>query len=605
MKTPHRVGSVALLPASICVRDWYRHFRAGAVLLLSFVWLSPSPRAQWLTQSVLLQPGWNAVHFEVQPEPSACAQVFAGQPIESVWKWDRRFTTIQFTVDPETLLPENPDWLMWLPETNPRAFLSRLFAVEGNQAYLVKVAGNAAPFTLNLKGRVLLPRLEWYPHGLNLVGLPVHPNQPPTFTEFFRFTPEVDTTRSYDNELYRLDALGRGQRIVAPARDRVQPGLAYWVACARAPAHQSALHVTPPGAAVDFGTLLTQQDLRVRNTHPSASLTAWLRQRESERPPPNGSFPELAGPVPLSYLAKNASNQWVWSALPTAGLSRALAPGEEWAVRLGVRRREFAPFTAQGTNGAAYQSIIEVTDAGESLRIRVPVRAQNDAVLLGDPLEEHDDHEGLWVGQATVNMVNAPAYTGTNLLSTAAPLSFRLLVHVDGYGRANLLQQVVLAWDNTLTNAPHTNGTYALYAHERALPADAADASRISSAAFPVMPPVSLAGSLTNALTGTVTVRFDDPTNPFLHRYHPMHDNQDWDFRAYTNAVETRTITRALALTFSAVTNGSANPYYGMDTVSGNYQESLSGLRSQAIYFEGGFALQRLSRINQLQGLTP
>ncbi len=275
-------------------------------------------------------------------------------------------------------------------------------------------------------------------------------------------------------------------------------------------------------------------------------------------------------------------------------------------MRLGVRRRDFVPYTPQGANGAAYQSILEVIDAGESLLIRVPVTAQKPKGLLTpDPLEPHDENEGLWVGNVTVNRVNAPAYTGDQFLSASSPASFRLLVHVDGHGRANLLQQVVLAWDRTLTNAPHTNGTYALYAGERALPADATDVSRISSVAFPVMPPVALAGSFTNALSGTVTVRFDDPTNPFLHRYHPLHDNQDWDWQPYTNAVETRTITRDLALSFTAVTNAPANPYYGADNVSGAYRETLSGLRAQAIQTEGVFSLQRISRINTLRGMTP
>ncbi len=580
-----------------------RPFRFSIVLALGLGVCSG--RAQWLTQRVPLQPGWNAVQLQVQPEPGACAQVFAGLPVQSVWKWDRRFSTIEFVVDPATLLPESPDWLLWLPPSDPRSFLSRLFELQGGQSYLIKVASNAAPFTLAIKGRVILPRLDWYPHGLNLVGLPVHTNHPPTFTDFFRFTPEVDTSRSYANELYRLDSQGRGQRIVQPARDRMQPGVAYWIACARAPAYFSALHVTPSGGAVDFGTLLVRQELTVKNTHPTDTLTVWLRQRASESPPATAAVPELAGPVPLSYLSKNVSNQWVWADFPLAGLSRALAPGEAWPVRLGVRRSDFSPYTPLGTNGAAYQSILEVADAGESLMIRVPVVAQKHSTRLGDALEPHADNEGLWVGQVTVNQINAPAYTGTNLLSTPAPMSFRLLVHVDAYANARLLQQVVLAWDPTLNNAPHTNGTYALYADDRTLPANATDVSRISSAAFPPMPPVGLAGTFSNALAGTVTVRFDDPVNPFLHRYHPMHDNQNWDWQPYTNAVETRSITRNLVLTCNVVTNGSANPYYGTDRVSGTYQETLSGLRAQPIVMQGAFSLQRISQINQLTGTTP
>jgi hypothetical protein len=98
-----------------------------------------------------------------------------------------------------------------------------------------------------------------------------------------------------------------------------------------------------------------------------------------------------------------------------------------------------------------------------------------------------------------------------------------------------------------------------------------------------------------------VTVGFADPTNPFLHRYHPMHDNQDWNWQPYTNAVETLAITRSLSLTSDALTNGSANPYYGAGKISGIYRETLSGLRAQPIEMQGVFSLQRISQINTLQ----
>ena len=596
-------------------RQSYSLMKARVALLTCFVWLlfllvPMRCQAQWLTQQIQLVPGWNAVQLDLQPEPSGCAAVFSNLPIQSVWKWNRRFSTIQFTVDPATLLPESPDWLVWLPPSDPRSFLSRLLDVQGGQAYLIKVATNAAPFTMRIKGRVLLPKLNWYPHGLNLVGFPVHSNSPPTFSDFFRFTTEVDTTRNYANELYRLDSQGRGQRVVQPARDKLQPGVAYWIGCARAPAYQAPVHVKPEGASgLDFGTLLMRRDLSVKNTLPSGSVTVWMRQRPSESAPASSGFPELAGPVPLAYLAKSVSNQWVWSNFPTAGLSRTLAAGEEWTLRLGVRRDDFAAHTPNGTNGASYMSIVEVTDAAESLLIRVPVVARKQSALMGDSLPDHDESAGLWVGQVVVNQVNAPAYTGTNLLATPAPMPFRLLVHVDGNGQASLLQQVVLAWDQTLTNAPHTNGTYALFANEQALPTGATDVNRICSVAFPVMAPVpltgTLTGSLTNTLAGTVTVAFDDPTNPFLHRYHPMHDNLDWNWKPYTNAVETRAITRDLILTCNTITNVSANPYEGVDRVSGVYQETLSGLRAQPVILQGAFSLQRISQINQIIGTTP
>lgn len=578
------------------------------LLALFLLLLTPNALGQWLTQRVTLQPGWNAIHLEVKPEPGECAPVFADHPVQSVWKWNRRFSTIQFTVDPNTLLPEDPDWLVWLPPSDPRGFLSRLGALQGNQAYLIKVAPNATPFTLALKGRVIAPRIEWFPHSLNLVGFPVHPDRPPTFTDFFKFTPEIDTSKGYANELYRLNSQGVGQRIVQPARDRMQRGVAYWIGCAQAPARLSALQVTPSSPdGLDFGSLFTRKEYTVKNTHPTESRTIRLRQRGSEVPPLTGGFPELAGPVPLAYLSRNASNQWAWGEFPEAGLSHTLAAGGEWRLWLGVRRHEFAPYVPQGTNGATYQSVLEITDGAESLLLRVPVVARKPAAkgggLLsggtGEPAAHHED-EGLWVGSATLDQVDVPAYPGAGLQGTPAAASFRLLVHVDAYGQARLLQRVVLAWDPTLTDPPHTNGTYALYADDQAVPTAATDVKRIDSVAFPVMAPVGLTGSFSNALTGTVTVAFDAPTNPFLHRYHPMHDNKNWDFEAYTNAVETRTIERNLTLTFHAVTNTAANPYYGVDQFSGVYQETLTGLRAQPVLVQGAFSLQRISRINQL-----
>jgi hypothetical protein len=556
--------------------------------------------AQWLTQSVPLQPGWNAVHLEVKPEPGACDLLFANLPIESVWKWNRRFSAIQYTTDPSTLLPEDPDWLVWLPPADPRSFLSRLYSLQANQSYLIKVSPDAGPITLSVKGKVVIPRHEWFPHGLNLLGFPVNAANPPTFSDFFKYNPEVDTSRGIANELYRLNSAGRGERVVQPNRDRLQPGVAYWVQCRRPQKAVSAIDVSAYGNAIDFGSTLHTRDLKISNTHPTETLSVRVRQRDSESAPATGSHPELAGPVPLSYLARNSSNQLEWLSLPADGLPLTLAPGEHTTLRLGLRRSDLAPYTASGTNGATYQSILEVTDERQSLMIRAPVVA---SPAPGDSLA-YSENAGLWVGAATLNRVNAPAYTGSDTLPTPAPMSIRLIVHVDEAGQARLLQEVILAWDPGLNEAPHTNGTYALYAREQVLAAAASEISRISSAAFPVMAPVLLSGALTNELTGVVDVPFDSPFNPFLHRYHPSHDNRDRDFVPYTNAVETPDISRSIRMTVAPPDPGAVIDA-GTDAFSGAYSEIITGLRAQPVHLEGSFALRRISHIAQLQGLAP
>jgi hypothetical protein len=279
---------------------------------------------------------------------------------------------------------------------------------------------------------------------------------------------------------------------------------------------------------------------------------------------------------------------------------------------LGLRRNELTLYQPQGTNGATYQSILEVTDTAQSLLIPVPVSASSPALVaasepsgVGDTLSDFHEEAGLWVGVARLSQVNAPAYTTTNVIPTPAPMSLRLILHVDDTGQARLLQQVLLAWDPTLNESPHTNGTYALYANEDALPASASQIKRINSAGFPLMWPVLMSGTLSNELGGTVNVGFEDPTNPFLHRCHPQHDNKDWDFVAYTNAVEVPNLSRNIAMTFADDTNETADPIFGVDAVSGTYAEIINGLRAQSIYVQGQFSLQRISRITQLQGIEP
>jgi hypothetical protein len=586
---------------------------ARLILLLVALLLVPHLcQAQWRTQTIQLQPGWNAVHLEVQPQPDDCDTILANLPIESVWKWNRRFSTIQFVTDPSKLVPEDPDWLVWLPLTDKKVFLRRLRSIEANQSYLIKLADDASPVTLSIKGQVVLPKLEWYPHGLNLVGFPVNSINSPTFTEFFKFTTEVNTTLGYANQLFRLDSAGHGLAIVQPARDRVQPGVAYWIRTEKKPAYMASLHVNASGGAIDFGAIASSQDMTILNAHPTAPTQVMIKLRNSESPPTGTGFPELAGSVPLSYLSQNTNGSWDWIEFPASGLSKTLAPGQTWTLRLGLRRAALASYQPTGTNGADYQGILEVTDAAQSLLIPVPVTATRPEIVaaskasnLNGALDEFNENAGLWIGQATLNQVNAPAYTTNTVIPTPAPMSLRLILHLDNTGQARLLQEVLLVWDPTLTDPPHTNGTYALYASEQALPSNATDVKRITSVGFPIMSPVPMSGNLTNELGGTVNIGFGDPTNPFLHRYHPMHDNKDWDFVAYTNAVEVPNITREITMDFTTVTNATADPIWGVDAVAGTYTETLLGLRAQPIVMTGPFALQRISRIDQLQGITP
>jgi len=77
-------------------RDFNRHWATTVMELgldrlrfleLSCAWVTlgaaPVP-GQWITQTIDLNPGWNAINLEVQPEPRDCDAVFGGLQIESV-----------------------------------------------------------------------------------------------------------------------------------------------------------------------------------------------------------------------------------------------------------------------------------------------------------------------------------------------------------------------------------------------------------------------------------------------------------------------------------------------------------------------------------------
>jgi hypothetical protein len=75
-------------------------------IFLTFVLLGALPVcAQWTNQTIVLRPGWNSGFLEIQPEPRECDALFAGVPVESVWAWNRRFSSVQFIQDPEQLFP--------------------------------------------------------------------------------------------------------------------------------------------------------------------------------------------------------------------------------------------------------------------------------------------------------------------------------------------------------------------------------------------------------------------------------------------------------------------------------------------------------------------
>jgi hypothetical protein len=235
------------------------------------------------------------------------------------------------------------------------------------------------------------------------------------------------------------------------------------------------------------------------------------------------------------------------------------------------------------------------------------------------------------VGSAVVNQVgeylktyqrdanNAPlvssngnymvAAVDTSLQSVPRPYPLRLIVHNPATGNATLLQRVFVGM-NAATNT-------ILSTKETALsPQFLKNARRVSAAHLPWNadnPSWSFNGRFdtqTN-LTTTVTLGYNDrPSNPFIHSYHPDHDNLDATFtKLLPQGSESYGVNRAITLTLTPPGNDFASLVAASRTLNGNYSEviTLQGLAraggtndTRRLEVRGTFTLNRISDISQL-----
>ncbi len=604
---------------------------AGAVCLFA-----STAEAQWQSQTLSLVPGWNAVYFEVQPEPRSCDVIFSNAPVESVWGWNRRFSSVQFIQEANTLVTPQRDWLVYFPPGDPASAQKTLFSLEGGKCYLIKMLSNAAPVSLTVIGTPSLRKISWLADSFNLVGFAVNPVAPPTFASFFQASPAHATS-----PIYRLRADGRWLPVSASATTMLS-GEAFWIYTTGESSYTGPLQVgLDQSTGLDYGSQLAEQTLRIKNVT-STSINVVVSQLDSLNAP-DGNVPALAGRVVLSYWNMNFSSNQFWLPLPTRLSGTILQPGEEAGLRLMVRRRDMPPFAgAVGPLGALYESILDISDGNGSFRYRVPVTAQGLQTkaaqygIQGLKVRTYKRMDksfsayalaGLWVGAASVTNVSQPANAndpGTPV-PAASEYQLRLIFHVDGTGHAQLLQRVFELWQpGTYTNNAEgisevsQPGHYVLVSDEKYLNRFSGATIRDGTAVGRRYSSVSFGfdNAITNLIDGNfgtnlwscrITNGHNDPTNPFKHVYHPDHNNLAEDYQTpLPEGVKSYTVTRQITLQFTATDPESlAVAGWGDNQIGGIYQETLSGLHRNPIYVSGTFRLRHASAVPLLNdGLT-
>ncbi len=577
-----------------------------------------SVQAQWQTQTIVLKPGWNAVYLHVDASHISLDDLIIvtnGAPISEVWLWQPAASTAQFTTTPQQSSLPNSQWAVW----DRSAVVDSLTHLVANGGYLVRNSG-PVDYTWRVVGKPVAPRYEWTTSGLNFIGFPTPAATAPKLDVFLTPVPELQRNA----EVYRYPGgdLGANNpvRVWSPLFRSVdvKRGEAFWIRAGEAyNRYFGPVSVElQSGSGVHFGDSRGTYSLRLKNmTATARTMTMNLLNSET---PPAGQTAITAAPPMLVRGALNTTNLTYQHTVLSGQQSFTLAaqgiPGSEMEIVLGLNRSEMTAVA-----GSLYAGILRLADTGGLSQIDLPITATV------------ANTTGLWVGEASVTSVgqylktyekgsdgkpriaevttNGAAYLVSRLETNSTPVSqpfpLRLILHNNqATNTVSLLQRVYFG---------QRSGVSTVATSETLLdPATLGSARRVSAPHLPFtlenIPWAKSSGMLSLGTNLVFIVNLDHndhASNPFLHTFHPDHDNLNPTFqRVNVVGEESYTVNRTITLSFNAPEGDFSQLTAGTDSMVGNYSEVIAfgGRAGQTRVFNvyGVFNLNRISPIDRL-----
>ncbi|MDJ0654110.1 MAG: hypothetical protein QNJ40_08160 [Xanthomonadales bacterium] len=575
-----------------------------AVFVVAAAWQASVAQAVSIQQTFTLQPGWNAIYVELEPDNKDIDVVFSGVPVRSVWRWIPPEPGLDFVSDPAEGLLNVDGWYPYFPATEPESFLTSLFSIDANTAYLVNLQ-STTPATLTITGKPMLERLRWNTGGFTLTGLPVAESGAPSFGEFF----ETSTAHA-GQPVYKLGSGGVWQRVNSPFAEAVNSGEAYWIFTEGVSAYQGPLELDLSGSEnLDFSNTGTERTVSLINNG-SADVTVTVSRGTGEDMPLSyelrdpdtneASYPDLPASLPIDVAAGSVE----YFNLSTDRANFALPEYEqilEFSNGVGVRYRVVAAGTP-----------VTVTPSLES------VLAEDSTTKSGSRLKGLgvNPYAGLWLGSVFVTGVSEAQLAGVEPKQVSRPFPQKIIIHVDGNGAVRLLKEVIQmarpavlapAADDPANLEIVEQGNEVLITDDSLLPNFEGLTSRDGQGVGVRHSTTSydfadqfLDVSGTFGPTGVLSVNLDlpaqFPTNPFKHRYHPDHDNLDAQFVNFQ--AEAFDVTRVIQLRFSVTDpEGTTPPDWGDSLMGGDYTETITGLHKNPIFLSGDFRITRITDV--------
>jgi hypothetical protein len=543
------------------------------IIALCSLLLTSLAHAQWQNTTYTLKSGWNAIYLHGDATHATPAQLFAAYPaVTEVWRWNPNPNEVQFTSTPMIPSAGTSEWSVWKSDGSA----SSLGQVIGQTAYLVKCS---AATSVIIAQKVLPPSAAWVRNGANLMGFPskLTGSLYPTMGSYFATFPAAIASNV---KIYKYNGgdLGPGNpvQVFSTSTERVDRNQAYWfdsevVGNFYAPVEISISN----GSGLDFGR--TGSTITVRLLNRSSTVSTVTIAPVASANAPTGQE-DITAAVPITRRVFNAGTaSWTETAID-AEFTEVVGANAAVELTFGIDRTAMT-----GSSNAFYASLLRLTDSANLYDILLPVTARKASLA------------GLWIGDAVVGGVQSKTagYTGT---ATAQTYNLRYIVHVDDAGNARVLSQVYLGQLAGATPQP------GICTAESALSvADKASARRIVAAHLPldrVLDGGTMA--LGGSLSCTISTPFNDPTSPFVHQYHPDHDNKSGTTPLEAGQ-ESYDLGRAVTFAISATAPaGVSATGYGSSVIAGNYTEVLTGLRKDSVTVTGTFSLRRVSEIGTL-----
>jgi hypothetical protein len=524
------------------------------------VWFSgpETGMAQPVSEVINLQAGWNAVWFNVEPQPNDPVLLLAQQPpplqVQAIW-------TFETNQDVRSSTSGTPGrWFFYDKDvpSNQRT----LRTLQGHRAYLilVNVAG-----ALHLSGEPVIRETSFSGRVSNLFGAASNPaGGSLTFEEFFSHPNARNKVRSgglpVTHEIFAVS----GQTLVRRAiSDSLAPNQAYWVNVVQDFDYAGPLDVGSSANGLSFGKSTALRTLSIEIPASPSARTLSLRARPCVVLSGGSCAASAAGGEWLEYREPGSTPSPVWQPLLN-GLTLNVPPGTT-RIDLDVRaQRGPAALSATASaagSGAPPPLVIDITDDQGG-------RAVVAADVALEPIF------GRWVGRAELTQVSThPSIQELSLeQAEATPLGMTLLLDLPDGGSPRILDSVTIqtfrdgrplrrSFNSILVDRPVT------------LTEDAAD-------------PIDPLGA-TGTFRGTLRTLPEDPLNPYRHRYHPEH-RKGYD------------ITRQITLKLEVQPPSVADELAGLDgtlgpqRLTGTYTEIITGVTHDAITVQGTFRLERL-----------